>query len=116
MNGKRFDSGIIRELDRVTGGRWERVGFGSCEALECRAVVGGVVVSLALTDSDDGVDFWSSGYASLFFGAWPWSVDSESSDIDLGNVSDSAEFASAIASLMVRPDGSVIAQCFAGVI
>jgi hypothetical protein len=112
-------SEVIRELDSVTGGRWERISTGGgCEALACAANFGGVIGHVFLTDGQAGVDFFhpEMSFASLHFVVGDWSSDSEWSDVDLNEVCDAEGFAELVASLMVRPDGSAIAQCFAGVI
>lgn len=118
MNQQIVDE-VIRELDAVTGGRWERISTGGgCEALMCPAVIRGTVGHVYLTDGQAGVDFFhpEMSFASLHFADGDWSSDTEWSDVDLNDIAGAEDFAELVCSLMVRPDGSAIAQCFAGVI
>lgn len=110
---------VIRELNAVTGGHWERISTGGgCEALVCRAWVDGGIGRVWLTDGQSGVDFFhpEMSFAALAIETCNLFMDTEYSDVDLNEVCDAEGFAELVASLMVRPDGSVIAQCFSGVI
>ena len=112
-------SEVIRELNAVTGGYWERISTGGgCESLVCRALVNGEIGRVWLTDGQSGVDFFhpEMAFASLAFETCNLFTDTEYSDVDLNEVCDAESFAELVASLMVRPDGSAIAQCFTGVI
>ena len=114
-------SEVIRELDALTGGRWERISTGGgCEALVCCAMIDGRIGRVMLTDGQAGVDFFhpEMSFAALAFHVRDYEDSdlSEYSDVDLNEVCDAEGFAELVASLMVRPDGSAIAQCFAGVI
>ena len=111
---------VIRELNAVTGGYWERISTGGgCESLVCRALINGKNIGRVwLTDGQSGVDFFhpEMAFASLAFETSNLFADAEYSDVDLNEVCDAEGFAELVASLMVRPDGSAIAQCFSGVI
>jgi hypothetical protein len=110
---------VIRELDAVTGGSWERIPTGGgCEALVCPALINGNIGRVFLTDGQAGVDFFhpEMSFAALAFETSNLFIDTEYSDVDLNDVCNAEDFAELVASLMVRPDGSAIAQCFAGVI
>ena len=121
MNGKRFDSGIIRELNKVTGGFWELEDTGGgCQALATPAVINGELGRLFLVDENQGVDFFShfTGYCAMWFevGATSWDSCDWSADVDLNDCYTVEDLARRVFGLLVRPDDSVIIECFAGVI
>jgi hypothetical protein len=118
MNQQLVDE-VIRELNAVTGGYWERTSTGGgCESLVCRALINGKIGRLWLTDGQSGVDFFhpEMAFASLAFETVGLFTDTEYSDVDLNEVCNAEDFAELVYSLMVRPDGSLVAQCFSGVI
>lgn len=110
---------LLPHLDALTGGRWEWISTGGgCEALECAAFVNGVVGHVYLTDGSAGVDFFhpETFYASLHFVEGDWTADCDWADVDLDGCDSVQLLAVRVFGLLSRPDGSVIAQCFAGVI
>ena len=110
---------LLPYLDALTGGRWEWIGTGGgCEALECAAIVNGVVGHVYLTDGMAGVDFFhpETFYASLHFVEGDWTADCDWVNVDLDGCFTVQSLAIRVNRLLSRPDGSVIAQCFAGVI